>query len=266
MLIRIFLVVLLALSLPTPELAFAAQNNKAPAFFKGLEIKANLGRTLIAVDKAGNTPVFIPIVVINKYTKISSRQRKNGLQLKPRDIIDVWTDRMVDGLYVADKIFLRQRPDPTAQDIKSSGRFGRKKKLSRFRLIPIESIAGHIAKVVVDTRYQNVYVYGENNKLWYLSRCVTGKKGWQTPRGKHRIRIKQRNRYIDGHRYGEKYRFWVNYWMLFYGEAGLHDATWRKSFWINPDYNGSHGCINLPLATAKFIYDYSKIGTPVYIR
>jgi len=252
--VKLLLIILIIISITTPNFAFSAWDRKQPKFFEGIEVKANLGRTIIAVDKKRRKPIFIPLIIIKNYTKINSRKTK----LKPLDIIDVWTDRKEDGLYVAYKIDLTKRPEPTKKS-----HHGR---MERFRLIPIESIDGYIKKVVVDTTYQNVYIYGNDNKIWYVSRCVSGKNGWQIPRGNFKIRAKERNRYIDGEDYGEDYRFWVNYWMPFYGGAGLHDATWRNSFWINHRYWGSHGCINLPLATARFIYKYSKVGTRVIIK
>ncbi|MFH1347601.1 MAG: L,D-transpeptidase [Candidatus Margulisiibacteriota bacterium] len=250
-----------------PHAAYASLKEKVPLLLLGLEIKANLGRTLVAVDKNGETPVFYAVLVNKNLTEVYSRSIKKGLWLKPRDIVDVWASRKTDdGFYVADKIVLMKRPDPTPEDIERSGIAGRTKRLDRFRLVPVEDIKGRISKIIVDTRYQNVYIFGSDNKLWYVSRCVTGKIGWHIPRGKFRIRAKERNRYLEGEQYGEDYKLWVYYWMPFYGGAGLHDAGWRYTFWINHDYHGSHGCINLPFATAKFIYEHSKVGTPVQVR
>ncbi|MFH1684155.1 MAG: L,D-transpeptidase [Candidatus Margulisiibacteriota bacterium] len=266
MLLKLLLAVTLIINLTSvPDAAYASQKEKVPRLFKRLEIKANLGRTLVAVDKNGDDPVFYPIVIINNHTKIYSRTIRKGLWLKPRDIVDVWTDRITDGLYVANEIVLRKRPDPTEEDLKRGGGRGHPKRLDHFRLVPKDK-KGYISKVVVDTRYQNVCVYGNDNKIWYVSRCVTGKDGWQIPKGKFRIRSKQRNRYLDGEQYGEDYHLWVNYWMPFYGGAGLHDAGWRYSFWVNHHYYGSHGCVNLPWATARYIYKYSRVGTPVHVR
>jgi lipoprotein-anchoring transpeptidase ErfK/SrfK len=66
----------------------------------------------------------------------------------------------------------------------------------------------------------------------------------------------------------------VNYWMPFlhnqYGSYGLHDATWRSpsDFGnISPDSaDASHGCVELPLATAQWLYNWSAIGTTVTIE
>lgn len=45
---------------------------------------------------------------------------------------------------------------------------------------------------------------------------------------------------------------------------GLHDSQWRYAFGGNIyKYNGSHGCINMPLEYAKFVHDKVPMGTPV---
>lgn len=55
---------------------------------------------------------------------------------------------------------------------------------------------------------------------------------------------------------------WVSY---FSGGYGFHGAPWRSSFgWSGP--GGSHGCINMPVDEAKFIYDWADMGTKVISR
>ena len=56
----------------------------------------------------------------------------------------------------------------------------------------------------------------------------------------------------------------VTYWMPFNGGIGLHDANWRKTFGGTIYKNGgSHGCVNLPPAVAKTIYENISAGDPV---
>jgi hypothetical protein len=264
MLIKLLLTFLI-FTLTILKPAFATQEANGWTHYEELEIKANLGRTIIAVDKKGESPVFYPIVVDKEWTKIYSPSIEKDLWLKPGDVVDLWSDRKVDGIYVAKKIFLWKRPLPSEEDIKRGGNSGISPKLERYRIVPEEK-DGKISKVVVDTNHQNVYVYGDDNEVWYVSRCVTGKIGWQIPKGNYHVRTKERNRYLDGRQYGEDYKLWVYYWMPFYGGAGLHDAGWRYTFWIDPSYYGSHGCINLPFETAKYIYERIKVGTPVIIK
>ena len=50
------------------------------------------------------------------------------------------------------------------------------------------------------------------------------------------------------------------------GNWATHDAKWRGSFGGNIyRYNGSHGCVNLPLKKAQAIYENIEVGTPVIV-
>lgn len=52
---------------------------------------------------------------------------------------------------------------------------------------------------------------------------------------------------------------WVTYWT---GSYAFHGAPWQHSFgWSGP--GGSHGCINMPVEEAHWVYQWSEIGTPV---
>ena len=58
----------------------------------------------------------------------------------------------------------------------------------------------------------------------------------------------------------------VDYWAPFNGGQGLHDAPWRSSFGGSIyQYNGSHGCVNIPPANMKTIFDAVSIGTAVIV-
>ena len=65
---------------------------------------------------------------------------------------------------------------------------------------------------------------------------------------------------------GEGYSSPVKYWMPFYANVGIHDASWRTTFggseYLN---NGSHGCVNTPEANAEKIYNNIEKGVPVVV-
>lgn len=71
----------------------------------------------------------------------------------------------------------------------------------------------------------------------------------QTMRGKN----------ADGTSYETPDVPWVTY---FTGSYALHGAPWRSSFGWGGE-GGSHGCVNMPVSAAKWIYDWSEIGTTV---
>ena len=63
---------------------------------------------------------------------------------------------------------------------------------------------------------------------------------------------------------GPGYSSYVEYWMAFNGNIGLHDANWRNEFGGSIyRSNGSHGCVNLPTEAAKLIYETVSYGYPV---
>ncbi|HET6967901.1 MAG TPA: L,D-transpeptidase [Ornithinibacter sp.] len=52
-------------------------------------------------------------------------------------------------------------------------------------------------------------------------------------------------------------------WTSFFHRGyALHGAPWRSSF----GYSASHGCVNLPVGVAKWVYDFAPIGTPVTVH
>ena len=112
-----------------------------------------------------------------------------------------------------------------------------------------------------------------NGKLLGEFNCVTGNvsKGWDTHKGAFRVK----NRLTDA--YMAKYDVWADHWVGLeeaeagadgkhksYGE-GFHDSS-RTTFGGNVyKTNGSHGCINQREEDAKFIYDNSYVGEPIYV-
>lgn len=99
---------------------------------------------------------------------------------------------------------------------------------------------------------------------------VTGNTyvGHSTPRGTFRILYMQRNIILKGREdNGDEYESFVNYWMAFIGNSyGLHDATWRGNFGGNIYQGaGSHGCVNMPYASAAELYGMVSPGTLVMI-
>ena len=85
-------------------------------------------------------------------------------------------------------------------------------------------------------------------------------KNWTTPPGAFPLTYRTRNATLKG----EGYSTPVNYWMPFNGGIGFHDAPWRSAFGGQIyKTSGSHGCVNLPPAVAKQLYEYVDAGFPV---
>lgn len=104
-----------------------------------------------------------------------------------------------------------------------------------------------------------------DGKVVLDSDVVTGKptEDRNTPTGTYSITYKTRDATLRGENYASD----VSYWMPFNGNIGFHDAPWRYGRFGGNIYktNGSHGCVNLPPATAKALYPYVEKGFPVIV-
>ena len=115
--------------------------------------------------------------------------------------------------------------------------------------------------VEVNLSTQHMFVV-KNGSTVLESDFVSGNvaKNWTTPAGAFPLTYKTRNATLKG----EGYSTPVDYWMPFNGGIGFHDAPWRSAFGGQIyKTSGSHGCINLPPAVAKKLYEYVDSGFPV---
>jgi lipoprotein-anchoring transpeptidase ErfK/SrfK len=135
--------------------------------------------------------------------------------------------------------------------------------------------------VVVSISQQHLWACDGSSKA-YDSAVVTGMELYPadlTPTGTYHIYGKQTDQTLAGHDSTGSWSDPVSYWMPFlnnqYGTYGFHDATWRSpsdfgNININAPYtateHGSHGCVELPLATAKWLYGWASVGTTVTIE
>ena len=134
--------------------------------------------------------------------------------------------------------------------------------------------------VIVDISDQTAKLYN-GNKVIVDTPVVTGKNSTPTDIGYFDIDWKERNCYLRGPGYSS----YVNYWMPYNGDEGLHDAEYHTDYDENGnaimnhgwrDYsefggntyenNGSHGCVNLPNESAKKIYNNVEVGTKVLVK
>lgn len=118
--------------------------------------------------------------------------------------------------------------------------------------------------VEVDLSSQHLWVYNGGTCVVstdIVSGCVN--TGHATPTGLYTIQSKETDRYLIG----PGYKSWVNYWMPFNGGIGLHDADgWRWAYGGTIyQYNGSHGCVNMPGWAAAETYNNISVGTHVIV-
>lgn len=117
----------------------------------------------------------------------------------------------------------------------------------------------------------------DGSTVLYNSSVVTGDEQYAdtlTPPGTYHIYGKETDKTLTGKDENGSWNDFVYYWMPFlynqYGAYGLHDATWRTpNEFGNININtskASNGCVELPLATAKWLYNWDEIGTTVTIE
>jgi hypothetical protein len=117
--------------------------------------------------------------------------------------------------------------------------------------------------VEINITKQHLWFY-KDGKLIVQGAVVTGNpnRGHSTVLGVYMVNYKQKGATLTGPNYEAK----VTYWMPFFGNIGLHDATWRYRFggeiYLR---NGSHGCVNAPLYLARTVYENIEEGIPVII-
>ena len=110
-------------------------------------------------------------------------------------------------------------------------------------------------KIHISTGAQRVYVT-QGDKVLLATPCSVGTTATPTPKGEFRIQSKMRHRRRASSP-GAGYP--MTYWMSFYSPAyGMH---WG---FVKP-YPCTHGCVRLPLNSARKIFDMVKVGTPISV-
>ena len=117
--------------------------------------------------------------------------------------------------------------------------------------------------IEINITRQHLWFY-KDGKLIAQGSVVTGNpaKGYDTVTGTYFIEYKEKDSVLSGPGYDAK----VKYWMPFFGNMGLHDASWRSAFGGEIyKRNGTHGCVNAPRYLAKRIFESIEEGVPVII-
>jgi lipoprotein-anchoring transpeptidase ErfK/SrfK len=116
-------------------------------------------------------------------------------------------------------------------------------------------------RIEVDLSEQTTYLY-ENEQVIRTYAISSGLEDSLTQTGSFRVFAHvsmQDMGCFEGAPYCTEDVPWV---MYFNGDQAFHGAYWHNNFG-NPM---SHGCINMPVDVAKFVYDWSPTGTEVWIH
>lgn len=111
---------------------------------------------------------------------------------------------------------------------------------------------------------QTVSVY-EDNELVYATLTSSGLPGWWTRPGLFQIDVKLDADTMRGAFEPDRADFYyledVPWTMYFDQSRALHGAYWHNGF----GYPRSHGCVNLALGDARWIYEWAQPGDWVYV-
>lgn len=123
--------------------------------------------------------------------------------------------------------------------------------------------------IEVDLSAQHMYYY-QNGSIIFDSDIVSGDMRYsdrQTPEGIYTLYWKKSPDVLRGTKRPDgtyEYETPVTYWMPFNGGIGFHDASWQPYFGGDRYLNGgSHGCINMPPASAAVLYDIIQYNVPI---
>jgi hypothetical protein len=112
---------------------------------------------------------------------------------------------------------------------------------------------GGAKRVEIDKATQTLRAY-EGSLLVFQSKVSTGKQGKETPNGRFHAESKS-----------------LMHYSTLYDNAPMpYSVQINSNYFIHgysyvPDYPASHGCIRLPIDTARQFYEWISLGTPVEI-
>lgn len=171
-----------------------------------------------------------------------------GLQLLPWTIVQVYHTEIVN-----DAVWNMIGPDQWVE--------GRKVAVVTPNTTPPEGVTTG-RWIEVNLEEQTIAVY-DNNELVFATMGATGAEPFWTRPGTFQIFEKKD---IETMRNNDPSDFYylenVPYTMYFDGARALHAAYWRTRF----GYPQSHGCVNLSVGDARWLFDWANLGDWVYVH
>ena len=125
---------------------------------------------------------------------------------------------------------------------------------------PMTGSAKAQKSTVVSISHQMFWAY-KGDQVVLSSYVSTGRAGFDTPLGSFAVLSKLSSQTMEGVIGGEYYNVPDVPWVLYFTNSGhaLHGTYWHNNFGTPM----SHGCVNLPLDVAAWLYDWAPVGTPV---
>ena len=118
-------------------------------------------------------------------------------------------------------------------------------------------------RVEVDLSEQRTYLY-ENEKLVKSWAVSTGANGTPTDKGRFRVYAQLRTQDMrgtnaDGSKYVTENVPFITY---FNGDEALHGTYWHSNF----GRPMSHGCVNMTIDAARYVWEFATKGTEVWVH
>lgn len=110
----------------------------------------------------------------------------------------------------------------------------------------------------IDVTRQRLVAY-EGSRPVFSAVVSTGVPRTPTVLGRFAIRVKLRSQRMRGPGYDLPNVPWV---MYFYGAYAIHGTYWHNNF----GRPMSHGCVNMRIADAQWLYAWAPVGTPVIVH
>lgn len=121
--------------------------------------------------------------------------------------------------------------------------------------------------IEINLDQQSLSVY-ENSELVFATLIATGLDGLWTRPGVFQVYEKHDSTPMSGDFSGGAggYYYLAEVpWTLYYDQArAIHGAYWRQKQFFG--YQGSHGCVNLSLGDAHWVYQWADVGDWVYVH
>jgi lipoprotein-anchoring transpeptidase ErfK/SrfK len=128
--------------------------------------------------------------------------------------------------------------------------------------VAAEASAHSSKRIVVSLSQQRIVAY-EHDVQVFDAPISTGMDGFETPEGDFFIYARNPLQTMSGDLGGEYRVPNVPNSMYIVDDVAIHGTYWHNQF--GTGVRRSHGCINLPLDAAAWLYNWSSVGIPVRV-
>jgi len=241
-------------TIPPPKFVDTNPLNKEEDVKNFRPIKVRFSKPMVGKEWQDYIEIFPKVA-----GKVESEEGGKTLVFKPNR----WKDntsynvKVKSGLKAQDGTYLKEGIEFTFHTIDSSG-FTHNRTANENPYIK----EGKYIDINLSQQLLGIFNDGINLGSYKVS---TGKRGMQTPTGSYKVMNKNLRKW------SRKYKLYMPYWMQFTGVGhGIHELPeWPGGHKEGANHLGipvSHGCVRLGIGAAETVYQWSPVGTLVYIH